>query len=132
MGRSIKLNGYFGGDAGFPAPVELIASVSGAGMGETLTLECKGACRVSMPYRPIERLAREAYAECSRQEKNSMEFAVRLDAQDMNRHKAEATAYLRVNGNFLMLSVDFLDTGQISAPFAPIAQMVRDERKTFA
>ena len=132
MSRAIKLNGYFGGEDGKPVPAELTAAVSGIGMGEILTLDCKGKYRVSVPYRPVERLAREALAQLSRGEKSAVEPSVRLEGQDEAFRKGLAVAYLRMNESFMMLTLDFMDRGQISAPFAPIEKMVREERSTFA
>jgi len=132
MSRAIKLNGYFSGDDGKPVAAELTAAISGGGMSEILTLDCKGRYRVSVPYRPVERLAREAFAQFSRGEKSAVEPSVRLEGQDGTFRKGFAVAYLRMSESFMMLTLDFMDMGQISAPFAPIEKMVRNERGTFA
>ena len=130
MSRAIKLQGYFGGEYDKPQPVEVTAVISGSGMGEILTLDCQGGYRVSVPYRPIAQLAREA-VQIARQEKN-VEPYIELEGQDSNLRRGKVAAYLRVRGNFLMLSLDFMNMGQISAPFAPIEKMVRTERGMFA
>ena len=132
MGRKIALSGYFSGEQHKPAPVNLVASISGSGMSEMLALECAGKYGVTIPYRPIERLAREAYAQFATQQKTAVEPSIRLPAQGANREKGEVTVYLRMSGSFMMLTLEYMQLGQISAPFAPIEKMVRAERSMFA
>ncbi|MCL2579153.1 MAG: hypothetical protein FWE32_03885 [Oscillospiraceae bacterium] len=130
MSRAAKLVGYLGGDDERPRQVEVTAIISGSGMRETLTLECKGSYRVTVPYRPLERLAHEA-VQISLQEKQA-EQGIRLEGLDGNRRQGTVVAYLRASGRFLMLSLDFMGMGQISAPFAPIEKLVREERGRYA
>jgi len=132
MSKTIKLSGYFSGQEGKPLPTELTATISGIGMGEILTVDCKGSYRVSVLYRPLERLAREARARLAREEKNAVERSIRLEGQDGSLRRGQAIAYLRVSDSFAMLTLDFMGKGQISAPFEPIEKMVRAERSTLA
>ena len=100
-------------------------------MSETLTLDCQGGYRVSVQYRPIERIAHEAIA-LAHTEKTAVEQTIKLMGQDSNLRKGQVVAYLRADSGFVMLTLDFMSMGQISAPFVPIAKMVNAERGTFA
>ena len=130
MGR-IKLGGYFSGETSKPLQVMFTAGFSGNGMGETLTLECQEGYRVSVPYRPLERLAGEALAAYSR-DKSPVELSLELKGYDGNRRSGQTVAYVRVSDGFAMLTLEFMNMGQMSAPFAPIQKLAKTQRGRFA
>ena len=131
MGRKIILGGFFGGDFDKPEAVNLAVTITGSGMSEMLVLECQGQYGLTVPYRPIERLAREAFSQ-SAQHVNAVEPSVRIPAQSADRKKGTVTAHMRMRGNFMMLTLEYMEMGQMSVPFAPIEKMVRAERSTYA
>lgn len=130
MAKTITIGGFYSGRDARPQEARVGITISGTGMGESLTIDCKGYYRVSLPYRPIEKMALET----RRQLRNTdgiLEPTILLEGHD-GLYWSRAQVWIRANSTFEMLSVEFEDLGQISVAYAPVEKMVRAERGSYA
>lgn len=130
MAKSITVGGFYSDNNERPQKVTVGLTISGIGMGETLTIDCKGYYRVSVPYRPIEKMAAEA-RRTLRTTDGTVEPTTMLQAHD-GLYRSSAQIWIRANREFEMLSVEFEGMGQISVAFAPVEKLVRAERGSYA
>lgn len=132
MGRGVAAQGYFSPPGAKPTPCPVKLSLDGYGLHENLTLDCPGAYRITVPYRPVEQMAGQARREIAGQSGGSLEPSRQLEGVDERLRTVPVMVWFRTNGSFEMLTVEQGRRGQISVPFSSIQQVVRFERSSQA
>lgn len=131
MGRSVTVRGYYSPPGQKPAPCTALVSFEGYGLHESLTVDCRGAYRLTLPFRPLERLVAEGRQQFAATGQ-TVEPSLRLEAVGAGLQTQAASAWFRANGQFEMLTLELGNRGQISVPYGPVEGLARAERSTRA
>ena len=129
MSRVVSTQGYFSPAGAKPVPCTLRLSLDGNGLHENLTVDIVGAYRITTPFRPIERLVRQARQQAGGNG-GTLELAARLEGSDESLRTVELSAWIRLSGGFEMLTLEQGRRGQVSLPYEVVQTLVRKERST--
>ena len=137
MGKNISIKGFYGDDNGQLQGVVHV-SYFALGANDTLSVGFEGKYQVDMPFRPIEAIiirAREAVPSAKYPTVEG-ETAVRGYYSDGERRlvpgKTQIWFRVKRDQQVEMLTVEFMQKGQISIPFGPVEQMIAAQRRSRA
>lgn len=136
MNRSVSVLCYYGPPNGQSIQCHASIALSGGAMSETMALSFMDKHRITLPFRPVERLATSVLARAPRSSSYpAIEEDMVVDGfysgGGVMLRPGKVGVWFRSNGQVDMVTVSYEDTGQISVPYTPIAGLAKSQRSNW-